>query len=218
MKLSSNKKIVLLGIILLILAGIIVVALKGMKVDLMLTKHKSIDIVIGKEFNINDVRNICNEVFKDKDVVLRKVENFGDAVSINATTISDEEKQNLITKINEKFEISLVADDIEVRSNSNIRIRDMIRPYFAPVCVSFVMIYAYVGIRFKKLNALKVLLSITGIILVTEAVITSLVAISRIPVSPIIVNLMLVIAVTEIIIFIYKKEEELKSGAVKAKK
>ena len=65
MKLSSNKKIVLLGIILLILAGIIVVALKGMKVDLMLTKHKSMDIVIGKEFNINDVRNICNEVFKD---------------------------------------------------------------------------------------------------------------------------------------------------------
>ena len=46
MKLSSNKKIALLGIILLILAGIIVVALKGMKVDLMLTKHKSIDIVI----------------------------------------------------------------------------------------------------------------------------------------------------------------------------
>ncbi len=218
MKLSSNKKIVLLGIILLILAGIIVVALKGMKVDLMLTKHKSMDIVIGKEFDINEVKNICNEVFKDKDVVLRKIENFGDAVSVNATTISDEEKQNLITKINEKFEISLVADDIEVKSNSNIRIRDMVRPYFAPVCVSFVMIYTYIGIRFNKLNALKVLLSITGIILLTEAVIASIVAISRIPVSPIIVNLMLVIAVAEIIIFIYKKEEELKSGAVKAKK
>ena len=34
MNLSSNKKIIILGLSLLILAGIIVVALKGMNVDL----------------------------------------------------------------------------------------------------------------------------------------------------------------------------------------
>lgn len=210
MKLSSSKKIVLLGIILLILAGIIVVALKGMKVDFMLAQHKTMNIVIGKEFNINDVQNICNEVFKDKEVVLKKVEVFGDAVSVNATSISDEEKANLVAKINEKYEISLVAEEIEVKSNSNIRIRDMIRPYLFPALISFVLIYAYIGIRFRKLNALKVLLKLTGIILLTEVIIASIVAISRIAVSPIILNLMFVAGITEIIIFIYKKESETK--------
>ena len=39
MKLSGSKKIILLGIILLIIAGIVVVALKGVKVSLVLQQH-----------------------------------------------------------------------------------------------------------------------------------------------------------------------------------
>lgn len=210
MELSSNKKIAILGIILLILAGIIVVALKGMNVDLMLAKHKSINIVIGKEFDIKDVQAICDEVFQNKDVVLRKIGTLADSVNVNALSITDEEKLSLVEKINKKYEISLVADQIAVVSDSNIRIRDLIRPYIVPVIISFVVIYAYMGIRFKKLNPLKVLLTITGIILVTEAILVSLIAISRIPVSPIVVNLLLLIGLAELIVFIYKKEKELK--------
>ena len=46
-KLSGNKKIILLGIVLLIIAGIVVVALKGVKVSMMLQQHESISIHIG---------------------------------------------------------------------------------------------------------------------------------------------------------------------------
>ena len=207
MNLNSSKKIIILGLSLLILAGIIVVALKGMNVDLMLTQHKSIDIIIGKEFDIKEVKEICKEVFQDKKVVLKKVEAFGDTVSINAVTISDEEKANLVAKINEKYGTSLVAEEITVKSNSNIRVRDLIRPYILPASISFVLIYAYIGVRFKKLNPVKILLTISAIILITEAVIASVIAISRIAITPAIINMMFVIGIAEIIIFIYKKEK-----------
>lgn len=206
MNLSSNKKIIILGLSLLILAGIIVVALKGMNVDLMLAQHKSIDIIIGKEFDIKEVEEICKEVFQSKEVVLKKVEAFGDTVSINAVTIADEEKSNLVTKINEKYGTDLKAEEIDVKSNSNIRVRDLIRPYIIPAVISFVLIYAYIAIRFRKLNPLKTLLKITGIILITEALIASVVAISRIAITPIIINIMFVVGIAEIIIFMYKKE------------
>lgn len=211
MNLNSNKKIVLLGIVLLILAGIIVVALKGMNVNLMLAKHKSVDMVIGKEFNVNDIETICKEIFDNKKVVVKKVETFSDAVNISATSISDEEKAKLVEKINEKYETKLVASEITVKSNSNIRIRDIIKPYILPSLISFVLIYAYIGIRFKKLNPLKVLLEITAILVITEIVIASIVAIIRVPVSPIVINIMFAISVAEISLFISKKEKELKN-------
>ena len=49
MKLSGSKKILLLGIILLIIAGIVVVALKGVKVSLTLQQHETVKVYIGKK-------------------------------------------------------------------------------------------------------------------------------------------------------------------------
>ena len=211
MNLSSNKKIAILGIVLLVLAGMIVVALKGMNVDLMLAQHKSINIAIGKEYDIHEVERICKEVLGNKAFVVRKIGTFGDAVNVNVISITDEEKTNLVEKINQKYSIQLVANEISVNSNSNIRIRDMIRPYILPVSIVFIAIYAYIAIKYKNLNSLKVLLTITGIIVITEAVLASLVAIVRIPVTPVVVNLLFVIALAEIIVFMYKKEKDLKT-------
>lgn len=211
MNLSSSQKIAILGMSLLVLAGIIVVALKGMNVDLMFTQHKSINIVIGSEFDIRDVQTICNEVFKNKKTVIRKIGTFGDSANINVVSITDEEKVNLVEKVNERFNLKLDASKITISSNPNIRIRDLIRPYITPVSLSLLAIYAYIGIRFRKLNVLKVLLTITGVLVITEALMASLIAIVRIPVTPVVVNILLVIGVIEILVFINKKEEEVKS-------
>ena len=48
----KTKKILIFSLIILILAGIIIVALKGFNVDLMLRKHDSIEYTIGKDFEI----------------------------------------------------------------------------------------------------------------------------------------------------------------------
>ena len=211
MNLSSNKKIAILGIILLILAGIIVVALKGMNVDLMYTQHKSVNIPIGKEYKIEDVENICKEVFGNKEFVVRKIGTFGDSVNVNVVSITDEEKTNVVEKINQKYDLKLEATMISVNSSSNVRIRDIIRPYIVPSIISFIAIYAYMAIRYRKLNILKILLTITIIIAITEITLVSLIAIVRLPITPSVITILFAISIIELIVFMSKKEKELKN-------
>lgn len=211
---NGSKKIILLGLILLIIAGIVVVALKGFNVSLMLEQHEAVNIVIGKEININDMKNICNEVFKDKKVVVRTVDLFNDSVNISLEAITDEEKSELVNKINEKYGTEITVEELTVSSISNVRIRDLVRPYIKPIVISVVIIVAYLIIAFRKMKTFEVLGKIFLIILLTEATLASIIAIIRIPMSPVIVNLMAVIAVIELLIYInrtlkkYNKVEE----------
>ena len=206
MKLSGSKKIILLGLILLIIAGMVVVALKGFNVSLILEQHEAINVMIGKEINIKDVKQICNEVFKDKKVVLRTIDFFNDSVNINVESVTDEEKNELVSKLNEKYGTELTIDDLKVISISNVRIRDFVRPYIKPVIISVVLIIAYLIIRFRKMKTIQLLGKLFGIILLTEAAIASVIAIARIPISPLIINLMTVVAVVELLIYINKQE------------
>lgn len=206
MKLDGNKKIILLGLILLIIAGIIVVAFKGFNVSLIYQKHETVDFLIGKEINLKDIKSICREVFKDKSVVIKEVELFSDSVSISVESITNEEKEQLINKINEKYGTEFTVSGVTVTTNSNIRIRDLIKPYFKPVILVTVLIIVYLIIRFRKNNIFELLGTIAGIIILTEAVLASLIAIVRIPLSPLMINIMMVVAVIELLVYINKKE------------
>jgi len=208
MKLSGSKKIILLGLVLLILAGIVVVALKGINVSLTLRQHESMSIYIAKEIEFNDVKNICKEVFGNKEILIRKVELFNNSVNVIAESITDEEKNIFVEKINEKYQTEFTVEDLDINTNSNIRVRDLVRPYIKPVTISAALIMVYMIIRFRKMNAVKLLAKIFGIILITEAVIASFIAIFRIPLSSLMINLMTVIAIIELIIYIYKIENK----------
>ena len=195
-----NKKIGLLALILLVIAGMVVVILRGFNVSLMSRQHESLDIVLGKTFDVKDVRDICDKVFPDKKYIVRVIEVFKDAVEVNVESATDEEKQNLINELNTRYGLELKVEDITVRVSSNVRIRDMIIPYIVPVMVSMVLITVYFIIRFRKMNALKLLGNFYGLILISIAVFASVVAIVRIPFSSIIVYLMAVITVIEIVL------------------
>ena len=211
MKLNGNKKILLLGLILLIIAGIVVVALKGFEVPLIYQQHESINLMIGKEVKLDEFKQICDEVFQNKEVVLRNVELFNDSVNINVENITDEEKQALVEKVNEKYGTEFTVDGITIQSNSNIRIRDIVRPYVKPIIISVLLIAAYMIIRFRKMSAFKLLGNIILYVILTEAALASILAIVRIPVSPILINLMAVIAIIELIVYLNKKEKEYKT-------
>ena len=209
MKLDGMKKIILLGLILLIVAGIVVVALKGFNVSLFYRQHEELNIIIGKEVNINDIKSICREVFGNKSFIVRTVELFDDSISIRSESITNEEKLEIVNKINEKYEVELKADDLIINENPNIRIRDLVRPYIKPVIASGIVIICYLYLRYLKNSPLKFLVNSFIIILITELGIASLVAITRIPVPPVVVNLMVVISIIELIILISHKEKTL---------
>ena len=208
MKISGRKKIILLGIILLIIAGIVVVALKGVKVSLILQQHEELNVYIGKPTNIKDMKDICKDVFNDKRFVVRNLDIFSDAYSINVESVINEERDELITKVNEKFGVNITIDDISEKNVSNIRIRDIIKPYVKPVLISAVLMAVYVVIRFRKESAIKLLGKISGMIILTESVIFSIIAVLRVPLSATMINLMAVIAIIELCLYINKLESK----------
>lgn len=208
MKLSGSKKIILLGIILLIIAGIVVVALKGVKVSLLLQQHEEINIYVGKPTELKDIKNICKEVFGEKQFVVLDIDTFNDAYSINVESLTNEEKQALIAKINEKFTVELSEGDVSEKTLSNIRIRDIVKPYIKPVIISVLLMVVYMIIRFRKESVVKLLGKIFGIVILTEAVIFSVIAIARIPLSATMINLMAVIAIIELCAYINKLENK----------
>lgn len=206
MKLNGYKKLLLLGVILLIIAGIIVVALKGMNVSLQLQKHESIVVKVGKEIEINDIKEICNSVFENRKFIIRKVELFSDSVDIVVESITDEEKDELVNKINEKYETSLTVQDLTINSNSNVRIRDIVKPFIIPTVISVIIIgIIYIIIYRNKEVVLKYIKTLC-ITLITEALIASIIAITRIPLSQSIITIMLFVAIIEIMFIMNKKE------------
>lgn len=210
---KTSKKILLLGLILLIVAGVVVIALKGLNVSLMFRQHDSISLYIGKEMDFDEFTNICKEVFANKKVVIRKIELFNDAVNINVESITDEEKEALVKKINEIYvgegEEEYTVEDINVVTIPNIRLRDIITPYIRPVAISGILIIAYMIIRFRKMKTVEIVGKLLLYLILTEVAILSFIAIVRIPVSATIINLMVAIAIVELVAYNFKLEKNI---------
>lgn len=206
---KSRKKILSLGIILLVIAGLIVVSLKGFNVSLMFGKHEIIEVKMDSEIQLDLVNQICDEVFGDKKYLAKELEIFGDSFQINVNSLTDEEKANLVTKINEKFATQKTTEDLKISSVSNRRIRDVFTPYFVPMIISFAIILIYMVIRFKKIDGIKLIGKLILKVVLTEAILFSIIAIARIPVSDFIINIAMVIAGIELVWYISKLEKEL---------
>ena len=203
----KTKKILIFSLIILILAGMVIVALKGFNVDLMLQKHDSIEYIIGKDFEIKDIKQITKEVFLKKKVVIRTIEVFADAVSINVSSITEEEKNNLIEKLDEKYKNGEQTEDVQIISNPPIRIRELVNPYIIPTIIAFGLIYILEEVKLYKnikKSYLRILESIIRVIIL-ELSLLSLIAICRIPVSIVTIPLLLVIAMIEIILYFNKE-------------
>lgn len=210
MESKGIKKILLLGIVLLIVAGIVVVALKGFKVSLILQKHESISLIVGKEVVLDDIKQICKDTFGGKRFIVKTVDRFSDAINIRVESITNEEKDKIANALNDKYGTTFNGASITVHSNSNVRMRDIIKPYVKPFVIAAILIVTYLIVRFRKMNAWKVLGNATALILLTEAVIASVISITRIPLSATIINIMIVVAVAELVVYIGKLEKNYK--------
>lgn len=206
---KNSKKIIILGVILLIIAGIIVVALKGFHVSLMFGKHEVIEIKIGKEVDLNVVKEIGNEIFENKEFVVKGLEVFGDSVQINVSSITDEEKTNLINQINDKFGTSKTVEDLNINSVSNKRIRDVVRPYLAPMAISLVVVFIYLLIRFRKINAVKIIIEFIRNVILTEAILLSIIAITRLETTDLLIHLLMIVPIAELVYTVAKGEKKL---------
>lgn len=208
------KKIIKILLVCLFIAGIIVIATLGFNVGTKYSENTQIGINIGKEFSIEEIKDITDEVFNGQRVIIQQVEMYKDMVQINVKDATEQQISDLNTKINEKFEIDNSITDIEVTHNANVKLKSIIKPYIVPMTIISIIVIIYTMIAFRKLGALKVLYNTAMAIIIPEATLISLYAVARIPVNRltmIIGMIVYIISITLNVIYLIKVQKVLEN-------
>ena len=212
------KKIVYIILICIIIAGIIIIPTIGLNADLIYSKNVEIDVYLGKTFNMNDMENLVNEVFPDEKKIIQQIEVFGDMVAITIPDTRTEEEldskvEELTAKINEKYELEITSDDVQITHNPKVRLSSVVIPYALWIGISAALILVYVAIRYRKLGVVKTLLTYIISIVAVELLLLSIIAITRYPVNRIIVPLGLAAFVIVVTVLGIKNEAELEKAS-----
>ena len=215
---QTKTKILTALIAIILIAGTIIIFTKGLAFELKYQDSQKVELNTGKTFEEKDVRNITNEVFGKQPVIIQAIEVYKDAISITTTQITEEQKTELVTKINEKYGTEISAEDVTIENISHIRGRDIIKPYIAPFAIATVIILVYLAVRYYKLNSLKVLLQSAGIIILAQAVLLGIMAITRMGIGEVTIPAVLIVYVLSTYICTRKFDTDLKNKIVEENK
>ena len=208
--LKNNKIIYLLAIILIIIvAGLVMLFTKGMNYDLVYGENTSIELYLQTEFEFSDIKNIITEVFGNKTKI-RQINNLDYDILIITKSASDEQLDSLISKVNEKYGLNLEKSELIITNNAQISSKDLISPYILPVCISFLVIVAYLIIRYKKLGIFNVLLYSILTVVCIQLLILSIYAIARLPINYYTMPISMLLYIISIIVLSGKFENDLK--------
>lgn len=182
-QLTMKSKIIGAVIVLIIIAGVVVVALKGFNFELKNQDAKMIEVYLGKQFLLPNIKEIATETLGTNEFIVQKVEVYEDGFTITARDITDEQKSNFIQKINEMYGTELKVEDISIVSIPHIHLREIVKPYILPLVISTAIILVYMGIRYFKLGILKSILKTGVILLIAELILFSIMAVVRFPIG-----------------------------------
>ena len=202
----KNKKILPILVLVIIIVGVIMLAIKGMNYGLIYGNNTTIkmNLKLEKEAEAED---IIKEVF-GKHYSIKTANNTEENIIITVKTASEEQINTFITKINEKYDLSISNEDLEITNNPKINGKDIIRPYVAPTIITSIIVVLYFIIRYKKLGILKTLITTLLTILGTQMIYLSIYAIVRIPVNELAMPISMLILILSFIILaeIFEKD------------
>lgn len=178
-----KKKILIAVMTCIIIVGFAMIGFVGLNFDINYTANKEIDIYLGTQFEISDIRGLVKEVIGNEATVIQKVELYEEIVSIKVKDISDEQIEQLLAKINEKYNLEIKKDDITITNNPNLRGRELVKPYILPIAISIVLVLVYAGIKFYRVNSIEVISKLIGLNIIAQLFYVSVLAITRLPVN-----------------------------------
>lgn len=208
---KNATKILYIMIAIIIIIGAIVCGVKGFKIELGYTSRQQMMLSNHTELDSAKIEEIAKSVLENKQVKVQQVERFGNAVEIIATEISDDEKENIVNKINEQCNANISNDSVQVVSIPNTRIRDILKPYILPGIVTFVVVLLYFILMYHKIGFKKVLLKGITIPIMTELLYYAIIAITRIPFGRVVNSIAIglyVISIGALAIRFQKEKEE----------
>ncbi|MBQ2938310.1 MAG: hypothetical protein IJE05_05505 [Clostridia bacterium] len=215
---QKSTKILVIFIAIILVVGAVIIFAKGLAFELKYQNNQKVEINLGKEFNENDIKEITNEVLGNQPVIIQAIEVYKDSVSITTTQITEEQKTNMVAKINEKYGTELKAEDITIEHVSHVRGRDIIKPYVIPFVIVTAIILAYLVIRYNKLNSLELLTQSIGIIVLAQLVLLGIIAITRMPIGKFTIPTILLVYMLSTYICTTKFDKDLEKIKVKENK
>lgn len=207
----KNKKILPILVLIIVMIGVIVLAIKGMNYGLNYGNNTTIKMNLKLE---KETETIVKEVFGNK-YNIKTANNTEDNIIITVKTASEEQINTFISKINEKYDLSITNEDLEVTNNSKMKGKDIIRPYLAPAIITSIIVVLYFIIRYKNLGILKTLITTLLTIFGAQMIYLSVYAIARIPVNELAMPISMLILILSFItlVEIFEKDMlELKSN------
>ena len=178
-----KNKIIYGLIALVIVLGIIMFFVHGFNVGNIYGANTKLDLYIEKGINLDEVQTIVNESFNGKEAIYQDVEYFGEMVLITLPPVTDEEVENFITKVNEKYELEYTKDDLDIITMPSMSFSEIIKSYIIPVLITIVLTIIYIVIRYRKLGVAKMAVKPIVAILVAELIILSVYLITNLPID-----------------------------------
>lgn len=203
---TRNKKILLGIIAIIIIAGIIVTVVLGLNKGMYYTDSEQVEIYLGKDVDLNKLREITNEVFGDEKVVLQVIDYFNDQISITTKKITDDQLSKLVELTNQEYNLTNQSSDFEIIMIPGVSIYDTVTPYIIPLSIAMFIILVYIIIKYRKLGILKIVLIPVISILIVEALYYSIIAITRVPVNRYTLPIGLAILLITLTVNIYNLE------------
>lgn len=178
-----KKKIPLIIMILIILAGTIMLFVAGFEKSTIYKAGTRIEIFIPQGYEKQDIINIAKESFIGKKVAFEEVEKLNQIAGIKINEkYSEEEMKNFKTKISEKYEIEEKELEVYEVTIPNIRVNNDIKPYIYPITLVTILSLIYVLFRnLKNEDVWKIILKIIITLAIVLSVYFSLMLIVRIP-------------------------------------
>lgn len=178
-----KKKIPLIILMLIILAGIITLFVAGFEKSVIYRAGTRIEVYIPKGYDDKEILDIAKECFEGKKIALEKVEKLDQIAGIKINEkYTDEEIDTFKSKISEKYEIKEKELEVYEVSVPKVRVSTDINPYVFPVVLITTLILIYVLIRYSKSekkweSMLKIIITLAIVL----GLYFSLILITRIP-------------------------------------
>ena len=201
-KLSINQLICIISII-VIIVGVIVLLTRGFEKSLDYARVNRIEIYLENGYNKEEITQIVNEIFIEKEFKIHDVDKFNQTIAIDLReSYSEEELESLKTAIAEKNGIDKEELTIYENKIPAVTVRDIVKPYLQPMIIATMLIVIYIILRNIK-SVEKIMSKIIRMILtilLAEGVYFSLILIIGIPISKLTMPIAIIIYMLSVII------------------
>lgn len=179
---QKNNKIVWCIISIVIIAAGIMLALNGFKVGLYYSPNNTIELNIAEDEKIGAAKIVIDKMFEDKEVITQKMEGTNN-LKLTAKSFTQEEKVNLVNKLNEVLDLEISNDDVKIEENKQIKLRDALKNYVKAIIIVTIIILIYLIVRYKKLGVLEILSEAILALMLSQILALAVIAIAQFEIS-----------------------------------